>query len=246
MATEGHARRRTRLHRKLISALDSCFSSILPTRCLICGLVVREQLAFCKGCELDLPFNDMACARCAAAISHGELCGACLGSPPPFSFTFSPLRYGYPIDKLIQRLKYGEHPEIARALGRYLGAEIMATRSTPLPEALIPVPLHPDRLQQRGYNQALEISRPVAKITSRPLIIDLIHRTRDTSNQVGKTRDGRDRNVRGAFRTKEVPQFDHCAIVDDVMTSGATVRAISVALRNAGVKTIEVWTLARA
>jgi ComF family protein len=246
MAWIGHEYRSIRICNGLIVALGRTFDSLIPPRCLLCQEVVPRGQAFCCGCEAELPFNDACCARCAAAIHAGELCGDCLRSPPPFDTAFSPLRYHHPVDHLVHLLKYAENPAMGRMMGRYLGGELLAIRSTPWPDAIIPVALHRDRLRERGYNQALEICRTVSRVIGVPLDRDLVLRRKPTPPQVGRAKKDRQQNMRNAFILRRSPRFDNYAIIDDVITSGATVSAIAGVLRASGVKKIEVWSFARA
>lgn len=227
-------------------APGNVFDFFIPQRCLLCTEVIVDSHVLCGGCEGELPYNDASCSRCAAIISAGELCGNCLREPPPFDCAFVPLRYHYPIDHLVRRLKYAEDPATGRLLGRFMAEELLATRCTPLPEALIPIPLHPGRLRERGYNQALEICRSIADRTGIPIESALLSRQRATPPQVGMRRNDRERNMRNAFRLERSPGFRHIALIDDVITSGATMRAAARTLRAGGASRIESWSLARA
>ena len=246
MAWIGHGHRSTRFYRRMIAAPGRTFDSVIPPRCLLCQDVVMKGQVFCCGCEAELPYNDASCARCAAAIPAGELCGDCLRSPPPFDIAFSPLRYHHPVDHLVQLLKYADNPAMGRMMGRYLGGELYAIRSTPWPDAIVPVALHRDRLRERGYNQALEISRSVSRMIGIPVDKSLVLRCKPTSPQVGRTKKDRQQNMLNAFKLKRPPRFDHYAIIDDVITSGATMRAIAGVLRAGGVEKIEIWSFTRA
>ncbi len=152
--------------------------------------------------------------------------------------------YTSPIDHLIQALKYGRQLSCARILGEYLAAHIgdIATK----PDVVVPVPLHRARLRERGFNQSLELARPLAKRLGIPLIIDGARRTRPTVPQTGLRLKERQKNVRGAFAVMQDFTDKRIAIVDDVMTSGATVEALARALRKAGAGAVEVWVVARA
>ena len=246
MPRSGHRRRYIRPFRKVVAVAGNAFDIVIPCRCILCGEIVACGQAFCCNCETELPFNEACCARCAATIHSGELCGDCLRSPPPFDLAFAPLLYCYPLDRLIQQLKYAEDPAMGRILGGYIARELIATRSIPLPDMILPVALHRDRLRERGYNQALEICRAITRITGIPVDAELISRQRPTPPQVGKSKKNRQQNMRNAFRLERQPHRDHYAIVDDVITSGATMRAIARLLREAGVDTIEIWSIARA
>ena len=226
--------------------LSDIVSVTAPRRCLLCGECVRPDAALCSGCYLELPFIRESCARCAAILQTGEICGRCTSDPAPFDRAFAAFEYSFPVDHLVRRLKYNDDPAICRQLGGLMAEELLSRRSTPLPEVLVPVPLYPARVRERGYNQALEISRSLSGQTGVPVDTALLSRWKHTSPQVGKTRKERDRNLKSAFRLDYTPAYGHCAIVDDVITSGATMRSAAKTLREGGIAVIEVWCLARA
>ena len=170
-------------------------------------------------------------------------CGDCQRRPPPLHATHAALRYAAPVDRLLPRFKF--HRDLAA--GRLL-AELMAARFAPLPrpDALLPVPLHHGRLRHRGYDQALELARPLAHALALPLLPGALRRVRATRPQSELDAAARARNLRGAFRADEsVPLPAHVVLVDDVMTTGATLYAAARALRRAGVKRVEAWVCAR-
>ena len=150
--------------------------------------------------------------------------------------------YRFPLDRLLPRLKF--HGDLAA--GRLLaGAMAVAFADLPAPGALVPVPLARARLRQRGYDQALELARPLARSLGLPLLPDGLHRVRDTEAQSRLDAIGRRRNVRGAFAAGRGGLPDHVALVDDVMTTGATLHAAALALRRAGVRRVDAWVCAR-
>jgi len=219
---------------------------LLPATCLLCGAPGEADLDLCPGCRAALPAIGPACRCCGAALeAQGPLCGACLRRPPPFEATLAPYRYASPVDHLIWQLKFRGRLAPARTLGRLL-ADAGRDREGPLPECLVPVPLHRRRLGERGYNQALELARPVARELGVPLAPRLARRTHATPPQAERSGRERRRNVRGAFTVPQPPAARHVAIVDDVVTSGATVAELARALRRAGVERVEVWAVARA
>lgn len=174
------------------------------------------------------------------------LCGGCLRHEPPFAGAWAPFRYEHPLDLLEARFKF--HADLAA--GRVLSAlmiERAAADAPPRPELLIPVPLHSARLRERGYNQALELAQPLARAFAIPLRADLLVRTRATPPQTGLDAKTRRRNLRGAFALAEGTALpEHVALIDDVMTTGATLRECARVLRRAGVARVDVWALARA
>jgi ComF family protein len=204
-------------------------------------------LDLCAACRADLPWNTSACLGCARPLPAGASawrCGACLSHPPAWDLAFSALHYALPVDTLVQQLKFQGRLARARLLGELLAQALQSERHTPWPAALIPVPLHPSRLRERGFNQARELALPLARHYAIPLREDIVRRIRPTAPQVGLTAAARARNLRGAFTIDGVPPA-HVALIDDVLTTGSTLTAISLALRAAGSTQIEVWTLAR-
>lgn len=221
-------------------------SWLLPVTCLLCGAHTRRVSGLCRGCEHSLPYLTQTCPTCAAPSYHpSAACGHCQRHRPKFDRAVALMHYRNPVDRLIPNLKYHGHLHLARHLGELMTVRLML-RPAPPPDCLIPVPLHPTRLRLRGYNQALEIARPIAHRLKIPLEIDAVRRIRATPAQALLPLHERARNVRGAFVTRT--RFDglRVAIVDDVMTSGHTANSLAQCLRRAGAQDIEVWVVARA
>jgi len=220
---------------------------LYPPLCLLCGARSGRQLDLCLPCQQDLPWNTSACSRCALPLpttAAGQICGACQRQPPPFDHATAAFVYEFPLDRLIVGLKFQRRLHHARMLGELL-AQAIQMRAPTLPEALVPVPLHPQRLQGRGYNQALEIARPLGRALGIPVVNDLCRRTRATAEQSQLSAAERRRNLRGAFSVHG-PCPSHVAIVDDVHTTGSTLAEIALMLRQAGAQHVEAWSCARA
>ena len=219
-----------------------------PARCALCGQPGQQGLDLCAPCEADFPLNDNVCEHCAEPLpreqSQPTLCGACLQRPPSFDACVAPFRYAFPVDRMIQRLKYGRELCHGRILGQLL-ARHLARRDT-RPELVIPVPLAPRRYRERGFNQARELAAPLCRSLGLVLRSDLVMRHRETREQAGLDRKERSKNMRDAFALMSPLQARHIAIVDDVVTTGSTVNDLSKLLRNAGAEWIEVWAVARA
>lgn len=216
---------------------------VFAPRCLLCGEIGRQGRDLCAACRDALPWNHSACLRCALPLPVPGTCGACLQKPPAMTETHAVFVYGFPLDRLVPRLKF--HHDLAA--GRLL-SELMAERlaAVALPVAVVPVPLHPSRLRRRGYDQALELARPLARTLQLPLVPDLLVRVRATSAQSELDAGARQRNLRRAFAVRthvELPL--HVALVDDVMTTGATLQAAATTLRRAGVARVDAWVCAR-
>lgn len=219
---------------------------LFPATCLVCGATGENSLDLCAGCHRELPRNNQACECCGIPL-YGDknlVCGQCQQHPPPFTRTLTPFLYEPPMDHLIKLLKFQGQLAAATLLGNLL-QEALAQRTVPLPEALLPVPLHPTRLAERGFNQALEIARIVSKSMAIPILTRAMQRHRPTPPQVSLDAKARRGNVRGAFRLQQPIQVRHIAIVDDVITTGSTVAELARVLKKAGVEEVEVWALAR-
>jgi ComF family protein len=219
-------------------------AALLPMRCLICRERGGNGVDLCETCLHCLPTNRVACGRCGLPLAMvSGLCGACLRHPPPQAATRATFVYRAPLDRLLPRAKF--HGDLAslHLLGTLMAREL-ADADRPL--ALVPLPLHRERLRRRGYDQALELARPLARRLALPLCDDLLRRVRATSAQSRRDAAARRRNVRDAFAVRAsatVPA--HVALVDDVMTTGATARAAAVALLRGGASRVDVWVCAR-
>ena len=217
------------------------------THCQLCGQAGDQARDLCTACAAEFVRNDVCCPRCALPLeAPALLCGECLEHAPPFASAVAPFVYGHPLDMLMTRFKFGRSLAAGRVLAELW---IDALRALPpaRPDVLIPVPLHPDRLRERGYNQALELVRPVAQASQVPLRADLLLRTRATLAQTNLDATARAKNLRGAFKAAETAALPaHVAIVDDVMTTGVTLRECARTLLRAGAQRVDVWALARA
>lgn len=227
------------------------FKRILwPPTCVLCKAASGRGMDLCSACERDLALNDGCCRTCAHPLpetaSADPVCGACRKRLPKFDYAFVPHRYGYPLDHLVQRLKYGGELAVGRVLGELFARHLLDRRERPLPHAIVPVPLGRRRYVSRKFNQAVEIGRPIARACGVRMYTDLVVRTRDTREQASLERKQRRRNVRGAFAVVRELPCDHVAILDDVVTTASTVNEIARVLRRAGARTIEVWAIARA
>ncbi len=222
---------------------------LLPAQCLLCGDAGKNERDLCQGCHDDLPWNRPTCPRCAAPLAADQVatwaCGTCIKAPPPFDLAVSAFRYTLPVDRLIRDLKFRGKLTHARLLGHLILEAVRDQRHIPWPSAIVPVPLHPSRYRQRGFNQALEIARPVASALDLPLLTNAVIRARATDEQSRLDLPSRRRNLTDAFQViGKIPA--HVVMVDDVHTSGSTLIAMAKALRSAGAKQVEAWTAARA
>lgn len=213
----------------------------LPASCVLCGGDAGRD-PVCPGCVRDLPpIAPDACPRCAQPAPDGH-CRSCQRQPPQYDATIAGFTYGFPVDHLIHALKYGHQLGIARWLG-----EQLSQRFQPPPDStLIPVALHPTRLKGRGFNQSLEIARPLARRWGCPLQPFALARLRDTPPQAGRSRQDRLHNVRGAFVWQAGQAPPSVILVDDVMTTGQTVDEIARVLKLHGTQRVTVVVAARA
>jgi ComF family protein len=209
--------------------------------CFLCRGAAEGLL--CAACDADLPrLGGALCPRCALESEGGALCGPCLARPPSYDATHAALAYRFPADVLVQALKFRSELALAPLLGRLLVARV--ARSEPV-QFLVPVPLSSERLAERGCNQALEIARSVARATGARLAPELCERVRHTSAQAALPVDERARNVRGAFRCAGLVAGATVAVLDDVMTTGATLDAVARAFKDAGAARVLNWVVAR-
>lgn len=220
---------------------------LLPLRCLLCGAPGHGGMDLCADCAAEMPRNRNCCARCALPLATAAtLCGECQQHAPPWDAAWAPFRYGWPLDRLETRYKFAGDLAAGRVLATLWERE-PALPSWALPQALLPVPLHRRRLRRRGFNQALELAKPLAQAFGLPLYAQALHRLRATQAQSELDAASRRRNVRHAFAVAPGVRLPgHVAVVDDVMTTGATLAECARVLRQSGVERVDVWALARA
>lgn len=220
---------------------------LYPAHCILCGGKGTRGLDLCADCFGELPWNRHACPRCAAPLppdADVDLCGSCIKALPSWDEARSPLAYAFPVDKLVQRFKFEGDLATGRLLGELL-AEFLAAGSGK-PDCIVPVPLHPARLKERGFNQAMELARPLSKRLKIRVRLDLCERVRATDVQSKLDAAERRKNLKGAFAVTGSVQGKHIALLDDVITTGTTVEALTRELKDAGAARITVWSAARA
>lgn len=224
-------------------SLNICsqFAHLLPAQpCLLCGAASRNG-AWCAACDAALPYlTAPRCPQCALPTLNGATCGRCLKRAPLFNHTVAAFAYEFPLDKLVQALKFGEQLMLANSLADRL-AQCVEMR----PDCIVPMPLHPARLRERGFNQSLELARRVASRLDVPLLKNACQRVRDTPPQAALNWKERGKNMRRAFACAEDFSGKHVAVVDDVMTSGASLNELALALRRAGAREVSAWVVAR-
>jgi ComF family protein len=221
------------MREKLTSALfgGSCFVCRGAARALLCG-----------ECDAELPrLAGPLCPRCALQSPGGLTCGRCLRQPPAYDATVAALGYEFPADVLVQALKFRGELAVAPLLAAYLAACL--AESLRKVDCVIPVPLSRERLQARGFNQSAEIARHVAPRAK--LELTLCERTRESPPQMELPYEARQKNVRGAFRCTGNVIGASVALVDDVMTTGATLDELARTLKQAGAVSVTNWVVAR-
>jgi ComF family protein len=212
----------------------------VPMSCVLCGAPVTAA-TFCPPCEAELPWlTGERCAVCAAPLPAGHVCGQCLQRAPHFNGVSVPFAYQFPVDALIQAFKYGGRLALARPL-----AERLARTVEHEADILIPMPLAPRRLADRGYNQALELARIVSRLTRIPVLATAARKVVETPPQVALPWKARARNVRRSFACDLDLAGARVAIVDDVLTTGATLNELARVLRRAGAAEVRGWVIAR-
>lgn len=210
-------------------------------RCVLCSAQAEQSYALCQACFNDLPWhNQTQCIQCATATNH-ILCGQCLKSPPAFDATHAALRYDFPLSALMQRYKYGDSLQLSR-----LFAQLMMThKKMQAIDLIIPMPLHPTRLKERGFNQSLEIARCLAKQQHIALDYTSCTRTKFTPPQASLPLKDRVNNVRGVFSCNAHFPKLRIALIDDVMTTGASLNELAKTIKHAGASHVECWVVAR-
>ncbi len=212
---------------------------LLGGHCFLCRGSASDVL--CAACEADLPaLPAPRCPRCALPSPRGEACGRCLARPPAYDGTVAALAYAFPADALVHALKFAGELALAPVLGAHLERALAA--SAPV-TYVAPVPLSPRRLRERGFNQALEIARALSPRGA--LAPTLLERSRETAPQFELPWSERQRNVRGAFQVARDVAGASVALVDDVMTTGATLDEIAATLKRAGAARVVNWVVAR-
>ncbi|MCZ6830155.1 MAG: phosphoribosyltransferase family protein [Gammaproteobacteria bacterium] len=233
--------------------LEWLLDQLAPCSCQLCGQATGRPVALCEPCQRSLACNSSACPNCALPSAEaGELpCGHCQQQPPAFASTTAPYLYTQPVDGFIKQLKFSadlcQLPVLAELMSRPMA---QALRRHGRPDLLVPVPLHWRRQWRRGFNQASLLAR---QLRHHPLLRDwslqvddrLCTRRRATVAQHGLAPEQRRHNIRQAFSCREYVSDLHVVIVDDVMTTGATVEALAREILNQGARRVDVWCCAR-
>ena len=209
--------------------------------CLLCG-AGNARDGVCSPCASDLPrLPALHCTVCAVPLTAGGICGACLSHPPRYDGVTAVYAYDFPVDALIQAYKYGGELRLAVPLGSALARATLAPA-----DVIIPMPLSPERLRSRGYNQAQELARSIGQARATPVWPRACRRVMNTPPQALLPWRERARNVRGAFVCDAEVAGKRVAVVDDVLTTGATLDELARNLKRAGAVAVYGWVVARA
>ncbi len=222
--------------------------AVIPRRCAFCGVSRRHyEAAICERCADDLPWIAEQCPGCARPLAakpaEGVVCAECQRCPTPFVAVVAPLAYEFPVDAAIRLFKFRRRLYYADAFG-----ELLCAAAAGLPgdiDALLPVPLHWTRHGLRGFNQAMELCRPLQKATGLPLVRN-VTRSHRTPYQSGLGASERRRNLAGAFSVKGTLRTRHVLLVDDVITTGETCSQLARELLAHGAQKVSVLAVARA
>lgn len=211
------------------------------TSCILCDANTHRKVAICKDCWQDLPWQHNNCCPQCGLTSLGEVCGKCLSDPPFFDYTRALFSYAYPVDALLQAYKYQHQLHLGQTF-----AQLSLQQFHPNGiDFILPMPMHPLRLQERGFNQSLELAKGIANYWQLPLALSHCQRVKNTPPQASLPLKDRVRNIKGAFSCDDGFRGKHVAIVDDVMTSGASLNELAKTLKQAGANKVSCWVIAR-
>ena len=227
--------------------LKRTLGQIYPHICVLCSQICDENRDLCCACQADLIVNLNACQRCAIPLPHSsdsQICGKCLQSPPVYDLSWSAFIYAQPLEWMIQQLKFNGSLSYAHLLAHLMLPYLPVLSSKP--DCIIPVPLHVKRLRERGFNQAYELIKPVAKKLDIRIDIKNCLRTKYTESQTGIDAKSRRLNVKNSFKFHNKHNYQYVILFDDVITTGSTINELVSEIKMQGVKRVDVWSLARA
>jgi len=222
---------------------QQCINCLFPYQCCICHSMNCHDIAVCPECIPLLQYTQAQCQYCALPLPNSRsVCAQCLRKPPLHNHLITLGYYQNELKKLITGFKFQQKLYAGKLLAQLLSAKLARQEK---PECLLPVPLHRKRLRQRGFNQSIEIAKVIKSQLNIPIDCHSIKRINNTQPQSELPPQERYQNVKNAFRMLKPIPYRHVAIVDDVITTGSTVKALSQVLKQAGVTTIQIWCLAK-
>ena len=220
---------------------------LINSPCVLCGMADDTTAGqICHGCCADLPARRPGlCLGCGAPVRATAACSRCFPRPPAFDHCIAGCGYRYPVDRMIKKLKYQARLDTLRCLSQPL-LERIALETVELPDCLVPTPLHRARRYSRGFNQSREIARVLAQTLRLPVDDRLVQRHKATRQQFELPPEQRISNVKDVFSITKSNSYSRVAIVDDVLTTGATANELARLLKRNGSEHVQVWCLARA
>ena len=228
----------------LYSHLSQALNWLAPNKCYGCLKILSRPPPFCDACYIELPFQSNTCQQCGQAYAaNRDYCGRCIITPPAYDRCFCPFEYQTPIKDLICGFKYREKVEHANMIGQLLAREIK-NKEEPMPDIIVPVPIHIAKLRSRGFNQAKLIATIVGRKLNVPVTHKIIIKTRSTPPQAKQSLANRKKALSGCFAVQQPFSAKNVAIVDDVVTTGSTVNEISKVLKKNGANYVQVWGVA--
>lgn len=216
----------------------------LPSICVLCKHYHKDSTAVCTHCIALLPRLGPACVHCAYPLFDGDylLCGQCIANPPPIDKALISYRFEEPLRTLIHQFKYHHRFYLCTFLSQLIMNAWQQEQTQP--QCLIPVPMHPKKIRQRGFNQSILLTRLLAKKTGIPYDLTLCRKSKNTEAQATLNGKQRIRNVQGAF-SLNTTSYEHIALIDDLLTTGSTANELARTFKKAGVKKVELWCCAR-
>ena len=230
---------------KLNKYLNLTRKLLFPDACCVCHSEHTGDIGICLTCLNSLPHRQTCCPICAGTSETGDPCGSCLKQSPGYDSTVCLFDYVYPIDQLIHQLKFRAKLPLARIFGGMMAATLENMAPEQKPQVLLPVPLHHWRLRRRGFNQTQELAKFISAKTDIPVLSDAVRRSLNSPPQHSLPRNKRIRNLRNAFATTQPLPYKRIALVDDVMTTGATLEALARLVRKSGPEHVQNLVIAR-
>ncbi len=216
---------------------------LFKQKCMLCAASEGGDLALCAACLADLPYHQASqCPQCALPSFNAQVCGHCLKLPPAFDATRALMRYEYPLDSMLQAFKYGEMLNMAASFASLMVSKLHQNQAIDL---VIPMPLHQQRLKERGFNQSLEIAKMITQKTGHTLDAAACQRIKLSPPQASLPHKERVKNMRGAFNCQTQLTGLSVLLIDDVMTTGASLHALAETVKKAGATRVECWVVAR-
>lgn len=220
--------------------------NLSPNSCLLCGNLAEASALLCRDCHDDLPYLAHCCRLCARPLpaKSPSICGNCLNNIAILDKTLAVFEYRKPIDHIIHQFKFGQQVQLDQWLANQLARRAQDHYSS-LPDCLIPVPLFRQRTRERGYNQSLLLARQLGRQLAIPVDYSSCYRVRNTPPQSELPAKQRRKNIKGAFDLSKPLKHGHIALIDDVMTTGSTLRELASLLKSRGVNKVDAWVIAR-